>query len=205
MRFSLVFPTCAFAAGLVLGCGEHPGITDANPDAAPAFKAEVSRFEDHLIIFQGLGGDQPIAALMGVSPERFPAYCTGDEAGELVPWVIVTHPSRQGGTSAHVRIKAKDLSALVWPVDIGPGGDVCDLDVQPFVGTVHVTINDNEGEFFKTAPGANAVVVRFVGTVTDPATGQRYHLQGGLQFVILPDGTEKSPPVLYLKLTPIGG
>jgi hypothetical protein len=28
--------------------------------------------------------------------------------------------------------------------------------VQPFVGTVNVTINDNEGQFFETAPGANA-------------------------------------------------
>jgi hypothetical protein len=119
--------------------------------------------------------------------------------------MIVTHPSKQGGTSAHVLTKGKDVSALVWPVDIGPGGDVCDLALQPFVGTVNVTINDNEGEFFETAPGANAFLIRFVGTVTDQATGQRYHLQGSIQIVFFQDGTVKELPVTFLRLTPIGG
>lgn len=77
--------------------------------------------------------------------------------------------------------------------------------MQPFVGTVKVTLNDNEGEFFETAPGANAFVIRFVGTVTDQETGQRYHLQGAIQIVVLPNGTFTFPPVPFLRLTPIGG
>jgi hypothetical protein len=80
-------------------------------------------------------------------------------------------------------------------VDIGPGGDVCDLTVRPFVGTVNVTIADNEGEFFETAPGGNAFLIRFVGTVTDTETGQRYHLQGAIHIVVLPDGTFTFQPV----------
>jgi len=86
-----------------------------------------------------------------------------------------------------------------------PGGDICDPALQPFVGTVKVTINDNKGQYWETAPGANAFVVRFVGTVTDQATGQRYQLQGSLQIVVLPDGTFKFPPSRFLSLTPIGG
>ena len=71
--------------------------------------------------------------------------------------MIVTHPTKQGGTSEHVLIKATELSALVWLVDVGTGGSPCDLPrLQPFVGTVNVTLNDNEGQFFETAPGANA-------------------------------------------------
>ena len=119
--------------------------------------------------------------------------------------MVVTHPTKQGGTSEHVLIRGKDVSALVWPVDIGAGGDVCDLAVQPFVGTVNVTLNDNEGQFFETAPGANAFFIRFVGTVTDPETGQRYHLAGAIQMLFLPDGTFKQLPVPFLRLTPIGG
>jgi hypothetical protein len=104
-----------------------------------------------------------------------------------------------------VLITGQDVSALVWPIDVGAGGDICDFDVQPFVGTVNFTFNDNEGQFFETAPGANAFLTRFVGTVTDQATGQRYHLQGAFQIVILQDGTFKFLPVPFLSLTPIGG
>jgi hypothetical protein len=105
-----------------------------------------------------------------------------------------------------VLITAQELSALVWPIDVGPGGSPCDFpDVQPFVGTVHLTFNDNEGQFFETAPGANAFFTRFVGTVTDPTTGQRYQLQGSLLIVILQDGTFKFLPTRFLSLTPIGG
>jgi hypothetical protein len=89
--------------------------------------------------------------------------------------------------------------------DVGAGGDICDSQVQPFVGTVNFIFNDNEGEFFETAPGANAFFQRLVGTVTDQETGQRYHLQGAIQIVILQDGTVKEIPVSFLSLRPIGG
>jgi hypothetical protein len=86
-----------------------------------------------------------------------------------------------------------------------PRSDVCDIATQPFVGTVRFTFVDNEGEFFETAPGANAFSQRFVGTVTDLETGQRYHLQGAIAFVILPDGTVKELPVPFLRRNSIGG
>jgi hypothetical protein len=204
MRHSSLLPTAALASALLLGCSDQPGGTDPNPDATPSLKAEISRFETPLII-SFASGDPDIAALVGVSLEHFPALCAGAEPEAVAETMIVTHPSRQGGTSAHVLTKGTEVPALVWPVDIGPGGDVCDLTVQPFVGTVNVTINDNEGEFFETAPGANAFFIRFVGTVTDTETGQRYHLQGAIQIVVLPDGTFTFPPVPFLSLTPIGG
>ena len=58
---------------------------------------------------------------------------------------------------------------------------------------------------FETAPGANAFFQRFVGTVTDQETGQRYHLAGAVQTIIFQDGTVKTLPVPFLSLTPIGG
>jgi hypothetical protein len=142
---------------------------------------------------------------LGVSLEEFPAVCAGTGSIDLADWTETIHPSRQGGTSEHRLIKDKDLSALVWPVDIGPGGDVCDLTTQPIVGTVHVTINDNEGDFFETAPGANAFTIHFGGTVTDQETGQRYHLQGAIHVVAFQDGSVKELPVPFLRLTPMGG
>lgn len=204
MRPSLLLPLTVLAGALVLGCDDPPSVTDPVRDATPSFKAEVSRFEAPQII--SIASANPdIAAVIGVGLEEFPAVCAGAQPQELADWMVVTHPSKQGGTSAHYLIKDKEFSALVWPVDIGEGGDVCDLDVQPFVGTVHLTYNDNEGEFFQTAPGANAFVIRFVGTVTDSESGQRYHLQGAIQIVVLPDGEFKFLPVPPIRLTPIGG
>jgi len=192
------------AFALVFGCSDHPGVTDPDHRAAPSF--DVSRFEQPLITFFGQE-TPPIAALLGVTAEEFPAFCASTLEPQVVAnTMIVTHPTKQGGVSEHILTTAKELSALVWPVDVGPGGSPCDFpDVQPFVGTVHLTYNDNEGQFFETAPGANAFFTRFVGTVTDQETGQRYHLEGAFPIVILPDGTFTFPPVPFLSLTPIGG
>jgi hypothetical protein len=204
MRHPLLSPGAVLAGALVLGCGDHPGVTDPDRDAAPSFAAEISRFETPLVI-SFAQESPPIAALVGVSLEDFPAVCAGAEPEAVADAMIVTHPTQQGGTSEVRLTRGTDISALVWPVDIGPGGDVCDLAVQPFVGTVNVTIADNEGEFFETAPGGNAFLIRFVGTVTDTETGQRYHLQGAIHIVVLPDGTFTFQPVPFLSLTPIGG
>ncbi len=204
MRRSFLLSTVALAGALALGCGDQPDVTDPAPNAAPSFGATISRFEQPLIVFFGQA-EPPIAAHLGVSLEDFPAFCAGAEPESVADAMIVTHPTQQGGTSEHVYITAKDLNALVWQVDVGePGVDLCQL--QPLaVGTVHLTINDNEGQFFETAPGGNAFFIRFVGTVTNPETGQRYHLEGAIQIVVLPDGTFTFPPVPFLSLTPIGG
>jgi hypothetical protein len=204
MRRSFLLSTVTLAGALALGCGDQPGVTDPDRDFAPSFGAEISRFVQPLIVFFGQA-DPPLAVHLGVSLEDFPAFCAGAEPEAVADAMIVTHPTQQGGTSEHVLITAKDINALVWQVDVGePGVDICQL--QPLaVGTVHITLNDNEGQFFETAPGANAFFIHFVGTVTNPETGQRYHLQGKIQIVVLPDGTFKFLPVPFLSLTPIGG
>ena len=78
--FPILLPTAALACALSLGCGDHRGVTDADPDAAPSFKAETNEFDTPFTIFHGLGGDQPVAALLGVSLEEFPAVCAGAES-----------------------------------------------------------------------------------------------------------------------------
>lgn len=210
MRHSLLPPTAVLAGVLGIACSDQSGVSNPDPvgvhpyDGILSDATEILRFEAPIVIFHGQEAP-PIAAVIGVGLEEFPDVCAGAAPQELADWLIVTHPSKQGGTSAHVQIKDNELSALVWPVDVGAEGDICDVQVQPFVGTVNFTFNDNEGEFFETAPGANAFFQRFVGTVTDQETGQRYHLQGAFQIVILQDGTFKVLGAPFLRLTPIGG
>jgi len=206
MRRSSFLPTTALASALLLGCSDQPVGTDPKPDATPPVMASVSRVETPFFVFFGQA-EPPIAAFLGVTAEEFPALCAGTLEPQLVAnTVIVTHPTKQKGISEHILSMANELSVLVWPVDVEAGGSPCDFpDVQPFVGTVKATITDNEGNFFETAPGANAFSIRFVGTVTDQETGQRYQLQGSLHIVVLPDGTFTFPPSRFLSLTPIGG
>jgi hypothetical protein len=205
MRHSCLLPTAALASVLLLSCNEPVGVTDSMQAATPSLKAQVDRFETPLVI-SFAQESPPIAALVGVSLENFTAFCAGAEPEAVADAMIVTHPTKQGGTSEVLLTRGRRISALVWPVDVGPGGSPCDFpDVQPFVGTVNATIVDNEGQFFETAPGGNAFLIRFVGTVTDTETGQRYHLQGALHIVVLPDGTFTFQPARFLSLTPIGG
>jgi hypothetical protein len=208
MRHALLLPAAVLAGALGIGCSDQSGVTNPDPgginryDGTLSDATEILRFEAPVVYFQGQD-DPPLAAIIGVSFEEFPDFCAGAEPQEVADWLIVTHPSKQGGTSAHVQVKDNELPVLVWPVDVGTGVDLCDL--QPFVGTVHFTYNDNEGEFFETAPGANAFFQKFVGTVTDQATGQRYHVAGQIQTIIFQDGTVKTLPVPFLSLRPIGG
>jgi hypothetical protein len=159
MRRSLLLSTAALAGALGLGCDDRPGINDPSTGAAPSFGAEITRTEQPFIFDQANG---EILALFGVSFEELPAFCAGADPQELADAMIVSHPTRDGGTVEHVLIKGTELSATVWVADLGPGGDFCDLQgVQPLaVGTVHVTLNDNDGQFFETGSGANAFSIR---------------------------------------------
>jgi hypothetical protein len=209
MRYSPLVPTFALAGALVLGCTEQSTPTDPSTRPAPSLKAETIRDEIPFTIFLG-SGNPDITALFGVPPDELSASCDGAESTELVERIAVTHPTSPnfGGLLQHIRIREPELSAVVWPIDLGEGGDLCDLveqGVEPLVGTVRLMVNDNEGEFFSDAPGANAFSIRLVGTVTDQETGQRYHIQGWIQIVVLPDGSEKFLPNPFLKLTPMGG
>lgn len=209
MRRSFLLSKAALACALALGCADQSGVTNTDPavissyDGTLSNATEIQRFEDFLIISQAQA-DPPLVALVGVGLEEFPDFCAGAAPQELSNFLIITHPSKQGGTSAHVQVKNHELSALVWQVDVGTGADICQLEPLA-VGTVKVMLNDNEGEFFETAPGANAFFYQFVGTVTDQESGQRYHLQGRFQVLISPDGTSKFLPVPFLSLRSIGG
>ena len=197
-RSALLLPAAAFA----LGCSDH--VTEPLRDSAPSLRTEITTVEEPLIISFN---NQDFATFFGVSLEDLPAWCAGEDPGELAETKIITHPSRQGTTSEH-RLTRTEISGAIWALDIGPGGDHCDLPgtVPPLaVGTVRVLINDNEGFLFETAPGANAVVIRFAGILTNPETGQRYHVKGALQLVILQDGTFKELPKPFIQVTPIGG
>jgi hypothetical protein len=46
---------------------------------------------------------------------------------------------------------------------------------------------------------------RIEGTVTNPTSRQRYHLEAAYHVVVLPDGTVKVLSDRFVHLTPIGG
>src|SRR5215207_8700778 len=142
MLRSFLLPTTALTGALALGCGDQPSVTDPVRDAAPSLKTETSRFE---VPFTPSFSDGEITVFFGVGFEELPAACAGAELQTLAEIQIVTHPSRQGGTSEHVLIKARELNVIVFAVAGFPGIDVCDFQgVQPLAaGTVHVTLNDN--------------------------------------------------------------
>ena len=203
MPYSVHLLTAVLAGALLLGCSDQRGITDPDP-VAPSFKAEILRFE---VPFTPSYSDGEITVFFGIGFEELSAVSAGAEFETLAEIQIVTHPSAQGGTSEHVLIRARELNVIVFAVAGFPGIDFCDFqDVTPLaVGTVHALLNDNEGGFFETAPGANAYLERYNGNLINPETGQRYHLQAATQIVVLPDGTFTFPPVPFLSLRPIGG
>ena len=194
----------ALASALLLGCSDQPVGTDPNP--APPRPSTVSRFESPLVIFFGQAAP-PIAAFLGVTAEEFPALCAGTLEPQLVAnTMIVTHPTQQGGISEHILTTATDLSALVWPVDVGAGGSPCDFpDVQPFVGTVKATINDNEGNFFETAPGANAFSTQIRRHGDRSGNRAALPTPGGAPDRRLARWHVYVPAEPFLSLTPIGG
>jgi hypothetical protein len=200
-RPSLPLVSVTLACALVLGCDDRAGVTEPASGIAPSAKAEITRFEQPLFINFGNG---EFTFFSGVSSEDLLAVCAGADVTEFAEVLLITHPSKQGGTSEHRLLKA-EMSANIWEGDLGPERDICELGPPLAVGTVNILINDNEGNFFETAPGANPLVLRFTGTLTNPETGQRYHVQGALQIVALQDGTFKFLPVTLLRVTPVGG
>ena len=65
-----------------------------------------------------------------------------------------------------------------------------------------MTFTDND--FAYTSSHADAFGERIEGTVTNPETGQRYHLKAAYHVVALPDGTVKILSDRFVRLTPIG-
>jgi hypothetical protein len=195
--------TAVLTGALGLGCSDKPDLTDPDP-GAPSFAAEINRFE---IPFTPSFSDGEITVFFGVGFEELAAVCAGAEPETLAEIQIVTHPSAHGGLSEHVLVRARELNVIVYPVAGFPGIDFCDFQgLQPLAaGTVHALLNDNEGGFFETAPGANEFINKFEGNLTNPETGQRYHLLATVKILVLPDGTFTFPPVPFLKFTPIGG
>jgi hypothetical protein len=154
MRRSLMLPAAALVGMLVFACDDHPGVLDPASGIAPSAKPEI--IQQPLVINFGNG---EVTFFSGVSLEDLPAVCAGADVSEFAEVLLITHPSKQGGTSEHRLLKA-EMSATIWEGDLGPERDVCELGPPLAVGTVNILINDNEGNFFETAPGANPLVPR---------------------------------------------
>ena len=200
---TLTVSTGLVAGTLALGCDDHPGVTDSNRGVAPSFATTIDRFEAPWPeIFVDVGSD--ITLVAGASPAELPALCAAQGFTEAADFLIVTHPSQDGGTVIHARIKDQDQSVIVWQE---AAEDICEelvfADVQPLSGTARMMFTDND--FAGTSSHTDSFGERIEGTVTNPTTGQRYHLEAAYHVVVLPDGTTKVLSDRFVRLTPIGG
>ena len=122
----------------------------------------------------------------------------------MADFLLVTHPSQKGDTVIHARIKDQDQNVMVWQA---PASDICEelvfAGVEPLAGTARMTFTDND--FAGTSSHTDSFGQRIEGTLTNPTTGQRYHLASAFRVVVLPDGTPKFPIPNFVRLNPIGG
>ena len=205
MRRSLILLTAALAAApLELACDDRPGVTDSALGTAPAFAASVDRFEapwPEVFVDEASG----ITMVAGATPEELPDLCAAQGFTEVADFLLVTHPTRDGGTVIHARIKDQDQGVIVWQAT---ASDICEelvfAGVEPLAGTAQMTFTDND--FAGTSSHTDSFGERIEGTVTNPTTGQRYHLASAIRVVVLPDGTVKVPrSIISVRLKPIGG
>jgi hypothetical protein len=200
MRCFRLLPATLFAGTFALGCGDRVGVTDPVPGAAPSLEADVSKF-DAPFFNAVLDSQHGLTALFGFTSAELPAACAGTEPPQdLAHYLIVAHPTSGGGTIFKFRVRDGEASAIIWAAI--PQGSVCDLQgVQPLaVGTVEFTNTDND--FFNAGPGTESVAFQAEGTVTSPASGQRYHLLAKLQVLFFNDGTLRFTKISVL-ITPI--
>lgn len=203
---SLTISTAVVGSALALGCGDRTGITDPGPGTAPSFGTAVDQFEAPWpeIFVDPETGLSLLAGATFDPQQLFDILCVGRDFTEVAHWLAVTHPT-SGGTVTHVRIKDQDQNVIVWGA---ASEDICDEVVIPevpplAVGTARMTFTDND--FAGTSSHTDSFGQRIEGTVTNPATGQRYHLEAAYRVVVLPDGTQKVPTHPFVQLTPIGG
>ena len=202
----LTVSTGVVGSALALGCADRSGVTDpAGP--APTIGAAVDQFEaPRPEIFVDHESGLTLEAGATFDPEQlFGIFCPGNPFTEVSDWLAVTHPTSGGGTVTHVRIEDQDQNVIVWGAVVG---DICDdlviPEVPPLaVGTARMMFTDND--FAGTSSHTDSFGQRIEGTVTNPATGQRYHLEAAYRVVVLPDGTQQVPIHPFVRLTRIGG
>jgi hypothetical protein len=201
----LTISTGVVATALALGCGDRAGVNDPSTATAPSFAATVDRFEQPWFE-RFIDRESGLTLLAGETLDQLPDLCAGGDFVETADWLVVTHPTKDDGTVIHARIRDQDQSVLVWgtAVDQSVCQELFLEGVPPLaVGTARMTFTDND--FAGTSSHTDSFGQRIEGTVTNPATGQRYHLEAAYRVVVLPDGTQKVISDRFVRLTPIGG
>jgi hypothetical protein len=203
MHRSLLVAIGVLASALAFGCRDNIGVTDSAIGAAPSFKATIERFEapwPEVFVDEASG----LTMVAGATPEELPDLCAAQGFTEVADFLLVTHPTRDGGTVIHARIKDQDQGVIVWQAT---ASDICEelvfAGVEPLAGTARMMFTDND--FAGTSSHTDSFGERIEGTVTNPTTGQRYHIAFAFRLVVLPDGTVKVPIGSFVRLKPIGG
>ena len=200
MRWFPLLPAAILVCTFVPGCSDRVGLTEPVPGAPPSVAADVSKFDDPFFNIV-IDSERGLTALFGFTFAGLPAACAGTEpAQDLAHFLIVAHPTSTGEISKFL-VRDRESSVIIWAAI--PEGSPCELqDVQPLaVGTVQLSNTDND--FFNAGPGTESVAFQAQGTVTNPATGQRYHLLAKFDLLFFNDGTVRTPQE-FVRLTPIG-
>lgn len=196
-RLSFFLAPTAFA----LACSDNADVPGPS-DAAPSFEADVIRFEapwPEVFVDDEAG----LTLLAGATLDQVPDLCAGGDFTDIATWLIVAHPTSGGRTVDHALIKDKDQSVIVWGAAVG---SICDelLDVPPLaVGTARMSFTDND--FAGTGSHTDAFGERIEGTVTNPASGERYHLEAAYRILGRPNGPPKVVLEPFVRLAPVGG
>ena len=194
------------AGALALACSDNAGVTDPTV-VVPSLAAAVDQFDapwPEIFVDPETGLTLLAGATFDVQ-RLFDILCVGENFTEVADWLAVTHPASGGSTVTHVRIEDQDQSVIVWGA---ASEDICNELVIPevpplAVGTARLMFTDND--FAGTSEHADAFGQRIEGTVTNPTTGQRYHLEAAYHVVVLPDGSLGTLRDRFVRLTPLGG
>lgn len=208
-------PAALLGLALVPGCGDRPDVTEPAGTPPPLQKPANKPPDHHAtvlkeVIAEAIGVvdlERGLTAVFGARTlEQVAAICADPTfATDLLRAHIVLGPDRvePGDGFVHGWIKGKDVGAIVW-AGLPEDRISCTFqDVAPLaVGTVqrHFRIHEPSA----AGSGVAFVAERVTGTLTNPATGQRYRLRAGSLVFVQPNGDLKVDEE-FITLTPVGG
>jgi hypothetical protein len=191
---------------LTLACSERAEIvappntpTNTQMISSSASAGVISRFADVVGDFL-IDENRQLSAMIGRSYETVVSVCTtGIDDPDTGLVQVVERPN--GGFN--VLVRAKEVNILVWDQVLPP--DNCDLFLAnpPFAaGTGRMSLRALDPG--TSGNGASNFGVRYVGTVTNAATGQRYHFLFTGHILVTASGQVHFSGG-EIKLKPIGG
>jgi hypothetical protein len=199
MRHSLLLPTTALAAALVLGCGEQPSPAEPASTPRPSLRTDQNPDGPGAVVIRGpaegaflIADPDPapgLTVLAGNTFAELEQFCATGEVtlGPLEDLFVI----RPDG-SVHNILRGAKVPLLVWETAIpfiDPIAELCGelLGLPHLTGTGQFIARDND--VFVSGDRANAFGLSIHGQVTSEA-GERFRFKANFHAVILRSGEE---------------